>query len=104
MDEHGQTPFESIESAQEYIGLLCEAIQEARQEIEAEIAATEQGGNERRKQALQLAAYNLGKLSAHMMTSHRILNDLRTLRRLLFSEQGEQKMGAAAEAGASEAA
>lgn len=79
-----ETPFENIESAQEFVSLLIESIEEAKQDVEAEIT---QPQPERRMQALQLVAYNLEKLAGHMMTSQRILNDLRTLRRLMYQER-----------------
>jgi hypothetical protein len=84
VDHQPDTPFESIEGAQEFVELLAEAIEEARKDIEAEIAAQQP---ERRMQALQLVSYNLAKLSLHIGTSRRILNDLRTLRRLLLQER-----------------
>lgn len=82
-----ETPFDSIESAQQFVELLCEAIEEARREVDEEIERATGSGEERRKQALQLVAYNLAKLAMHMGTSRRILNDLRTLRRLLLNER-----------------
>lgn len=84
MSEEPEAPFESIESAQEFLSLLEEAVREARADIEAQVA---QPQPERRMQALQLVGYNLAKLSLHMGTSRRILNDLRTLRRLLLQER-----------------
>jgi hypothetical protein len=98
-----QTPFENIESAQQFVELLCEAIEEARREVEAEVARPQP---ERRLEALQLVSYNLAKLSMHLSTSHRILNDLRTLRRLLFQERGvpEEEEEAAESAEATESA
>jgi|SRR5581483_10439828 len=82
-----ETPFDSLEGSHEYVALLSEVIDEARRDVEAEIALAEAEGADRRKQALQLVAYNLGKLDLHMTTSRRILNDLRTLRRLLLDER-----------------
>lgn len=82
-----ETPFDSIEGSREYVALLAEAIDEARGEVEAEIALALSEGADRRTEALQLVAYNLAKLSLHMTTSRRILNDLRTLRRLLLAER-----------------
>ena len=38
-------------------------------------------------EALKLALYTLNKLEFHMQRSGRVLNDLRTLRRLLFEER-----------------
>ncbi len=85
MDNQPETPFENIESAQQFVELLFDAIEEARQEVEAEVGRPQP---ERRLQALQLVSYNLAKLSLHMGTSRRILNDLRSLRRLLYQERG----------------
>jgi hypothetical protein len=82
-----ETPFDSIESSHEYVALLAEAIKEARQDVDAEIEIAVREGADRRTQALQLVAYNLAKLDLHMTTSRRILNDLRTLRRLLLDER-----------------
>ncbi len=85
-----ETPFDSIEGSQEYVSLLADAIEEARQDVEADISVAMAEGAERRKEALQLVSYNLAKLTLHITTSRRILNDLRTLRRLLLAErQGE---------------
>ncbi len=81
------TPFDNIESAQEYIGLLLEAIEEAQREVNAELERTAGPQAERRRQALQLIAHNLNKLAFHISRSRRILNDLRILRRLLFEER-----------------
>ena len=88
MSDRAETPFDSIEGSHEYVALLAEAIEEARQEIESEIAAAEGENAVRRKEALLLVSYNLSKLKVHITTSRRILNDLRTLRRLLLAERG----------------
>jgi hypothetical protein len=82
-----ETPFDSIEDSQEYVALLAEAIEEARQDVDADIAIAIAEGAERRREALQLVGYNLAKLTLHITTSRRILNDLRTLRRLLLAER-----------------
>jgi hypothetical protein len=85
-----ETPFDSIEGSQEYVALLAEAIEEARKDVDTDIAAALAEGADRRVEALQLVGYNLAKLTLHITTSRRILNDLRTLRRLLLAErQGE---------------
>jgi len=47
-------------------------------------------GATRRLDALQLAAYKLDRLASHVNTSHRLLNDLRTLRRLLLGERHDR--------------
>jgi hypothetical protein len=91
-----ETPFDNIESSHEYVAMLAEALAEARQEIEEEIRLAEKEGSaaERRKQALLLVSYNLDKLNLHMASSRRILNDLRSLRRLLLSERAERPVTA----------
>ena len=79
--------FDTIESAQEYLGLLAQALLESQEAIEADISAHVDSATPRRLDALKLIVYNLEKLSVHMTRSHRILNDLRTLRRLLHEER-----------------
>lgn len=83
-----ETPFDNIEGSHEYVAMLAEALDEARSEVDAEIAAAERDGADRRKEALLLVSFNLAKLNLHITTSRRILNDLRTLRRLLLAERG----------------
>jgi hypothetical protein len=83
-----ETPFDSIEGSHEYVRMLAEAVDEARRDVEAEVAAAEHDRADRRKEALLLVSYNLAKLNLHITSSRRILNDLRTLRRLLLAERG----------------
>jgi hypothetical protein len=82
-----ETPFDSIEGSYQYVDMLAEAIAEARRDVEAEVALAEEESADRRKQGLLLVSYNLAKLEGHVTTSRRILNDLRTLRRVLMSER-----------------
>ncbi|MGB7761070.1 MAG: hypothetical protein WBL61_14645, partial [Bryobacteraceae bacterium] len=56
--------------------------------VEAEIALAERESAERRKEALLLVSYSLAKLNLHITASRRLLNTLRTLRRLLLAERG----------------
>jgi hypothetical protein len=84
-----QTPFDSVENAHRYVHLLVEAIAEAKQEIAADIGAGEQSKSDRRMQALQVVQVKLDQLERHLQTSSRLLNDLRTLRRLLLDERIE---------------
>ena len=86
LDEAG-TPFDNIEGSHEYVAMLAEALDEARRDVEAEIRIAESEGAQRRKEGLILVSYNLAKLNAHITSSRRILNDLRTLRRLLLDER-----------------
>jgi hypothetical protein len=89
-----ETPFDSIEGSHEYVSLLADAVEEARKEVEADAALASSEGAERRLEALQLVTYNLAKLSFHITTSRRILNDLRTLRRLLLAERNGEAASA----------
>jgi hypothetical protein len=82
-----ETPFDSIEGSHEYVAMLAEALDEARREIEQEVTLAEHEGADRRKQALLLVSYNLDKLNLHITSSRKILNDLRSLRRLLLVER-----------------
>jgi hypothetical protein len=88
MRQRSETPFDNIESSHEYVALLTEAVETAITEVEADIAlAGPDGAGNRRVQALQLVLFKLSKLRRHMSSSCRILNDLRTLRRLLLGER-----------------
>ena len=39
-----ETPFDNIEGSHEYVALLAEALDEARRDVEAEVAAAEREG------------------------------------------------------------
>jgi hypothetical protein len=82
-----ETPFDTIENAQEYLQLLIEAISEARKEVAADLEAAEQAKLGRRIDALRLVEFKMEKLEQHLRSSSRDLNDLRTLRRLLLEER-----------------
>jgi hypothetical protein len=79
-----ETPFDSIEGAHEYLKLLSQTVLEAQQAVQADLNG---GANEKQLEALRLVFYNLEKLSHHLKAGSRILNDLRTLRRLLLQER-----------------
>lgn len=82
-----QTPFDSVENAQQYIRLLVEAIAEAKNEISADLDLAAKAKLDRRVQAMQIVQFKLDKLEHHLKTSSRLLNDLRSLRRLLLEER-----------------
>jgi len=86
-DEGDDGPFDSIESAYGYVTLLCEGVTENRAAIDAEMERAAREGASRRLEALRLAAYKLERLQHHTQSSQRILNDLRSLRRLLLGER-----------------
>jgi glucose-6-phosphate-specific signal transduction histidine kinase len=88
MAQDRETPFDSLESAHEYLSLMREALEEAYvaiQEDTAEAQRTE--GAERRLEALRLVDYKLNQLRRHLLASLVLTNDLRTLRRLLLGER-----------------
>ena len=86
--------FDSIESAHEFVGLLAEAVAGAKKDIESDVQREANLQFPRRLQALRVALYNLERLEGHMAKSRRILNDLRSLRRLLFEERANGKLAA----------
>jgi hypothetical protein len=87
LNYESDTPFETIEGAQEYLKLLHAAVLEARQDIEGDVRTQVAVEPRRRLEALRLVLYKLEQLEKHVKTSHRLLNDLRTLRRLLLEER-----------------
>ena len=90
------SPFESIESAHDFIVLLEESIEEALAEVHDDLKAAQHFDDERRAHALQLAIYKMGLLNSHVQKSRRLLNDLRTIRRLLFAERDQGSNATAA--------
>lgn len=79
------TPFDTIESALEFLQLLQVESAKARQEVES---LMEQDGlvSPRREEAFRLVVYKLSQLNSHIESSQRVLNDLRALRTLLLKE------------------
>ncbi len=87
MSSETANPFDSIESAHEFVVLLAETVVEAKRDIEADVQREMNTNFPRRLEALRIALLNLEKLEFHMNKSRRILNDLRSLRRLLLGER-----------------
>lgn len=83
-------PFGTIESAQEFMELLEDSSREALSDVQRDLAAATEAGEDRRIEALSLAVYKINKLADHVHKSGRILNDLRSLRRLLYGERQRQ--------------
>lgn len=89
MTEKRANPFESIESAYEFVALLREALDDAYSANLDETEAARTKGSQRRVDAMLLVDRKLNQLRQHMLASLVILNDLRSLRRLLLGERGE---------------
>ena len=81
--------FETLESAYDFVALLAETVSEAKRELEGDVQRESASDHSRRLDALRVALYSLDKLELHVNRSQRILNDLRTLRRL--SVRGARK-------------
>jgi len=96
MAYEAETPFDNIESALEYVNCLLETTNETQEQIKAEIARAVDPQLARQREALQLVLFKLSKLSSHVSASRLILNDLRTLRRLLLQEREKPKSRAMA--------
>ena len=87
MSTEASRPFDSIESAHAFIALLEESTEAATTDVKRHIHEANAGTDPRRAEALTLALFKMNQLSTHVRKSRRILNDLRTIRRLLFSER-----------------
>jgi hypothetical protein len=88
--DHTKSPFATIESALQFFELLDTAVSEAADDVARDVTNSTAVDNVRRIEALQLVAYKLERLDSHVGSCRRLLNDLRTLRRLLHGERGEQ--------------
>jgi hypothetical protein len=90
-----ETPFDNVEAAHEYVGLLVEAVQQARAEVAQDVVAAAADPGARQLEALRVVAYKLERLEAQLASSRRLLNDLRRLRRLLLGESDAMSTSAA---------
>jgi hypothetical protein len=80
MADQAAQPFETIESAQEFMVVLESVIAEAQSELQAMLNDV---SDERRTEALRLALFKISQLETHTHKSRRILNDLGLIRSLL---------------------
>ena len=88
MTDERARPFDTLESAHEFVDLLRGAADEEFAQILEEIAVAQATpGAERRVDALRLVNYKLNGLRQHLLASLIALNDLRMLRRLLLGEK-----------------
>lgn len=79
------TPFDTIESALEFLQLLQIESAKARQEVES-LMEQDKIVSPRREEAFRLVVYKLSQLNSHVESSQRVLHDLRALRTLLLRE------------------
>src|SRR5689334_8228525 len=95
MPRQPELPFDSIESAHNFVSLLSEVVIDAKRDLEEDIKREADAKAPRRLDALRVALYSLEKLETHVVRSGRILNDLRSLRRLLFEERASAQQAKA---------
>ena len=96
------TPFETIESAQEYLRLLALQLDGVRGDIEEDTQEAIRARAARRVDALRIIDYKLKQLSQHLAVCSRILNDLRMLRRILVDRDTAPLVAEQVEAAAAE--
>ena len=87
----GDAPFDTLESAHDFVKLLREHAQSVEVEVLGDIGVAVDEGAARRLDALRLVHYKLKQLDDHLGAGSRILNDLRALRRLLTGEGREPR-------------
>ena len=93
---HSDAPFSTIENAHEFLGFLGDAIDEAIVEVKKELSGHTALQHERQLDAWRVVLHTTTKLSSHVATSRRLLNDLRTLRNLLNRTSDEVSAPASA--------
>jgi hypothetical protein len=82
-----ERPFESIESAHEYLSVLATTVLEAMGDLKRDQDKAAREGAQRKAEAIGLAIYKLKLLNCSVCKSRRMLNDLRILRRLILNER-----------------
>jgi hypothetical protein len=80
-------PFDSIESAHEYMNILATTALEAISDLKRDRDAALREGADRKAKAIELAIFKLKQFSCHVHKGRRTLNDLRILRRLILNER-----------------
>ncbi|MGO9262685.1 MAG: hypothetical protein ACLQU1_41360 [Bryobacteraceae bacterium] len=82
-----EQPFDSIESAHEYMNILAATTLEVMSDLKRDRERAVRDGELRRAQAIDLAMFKLKMLGCHVHKSRRMLNDLRIIRRLILNER-----------------
>jgi len=77
-----RTPFDTIESAEEFLQLLMDEAVKAQLEMEALLVGQDESA--RPVEAIRLVIHKLEKLQSYTESSQRILRDLKSLRKLLL--------------------
>ena len=80
-------PFDTIESAQEFMNVLASTVLDVMKELSDARRQAEREGEERKARAIDLAVFKLKTLGCYVHKSRRALNDLRIIRRLILNER-----------------
>lgn len=80
-------PFDTIESAQEFMNVLAATVLDVMKELNDARSQALKAREERRARAIELATFKLKMLGCYVHKSRRTLNDLRILRRLIMNER-----------------
>jgi hypothetical protein len=82
-----EQPFDSIESAYDFMNVLAETVLASIQDLHREHEIAIREGQDRRARAIELAIYKCKTLNCCVYKSRRSLNDLRSIRRLILNER-----------------
>jgi hypothetical protein len=85
--EQIEQPFDSIESAYDFMNVLAETVVAAMKDLHHDHQVALQDGQDRRARAIELALFKAKTLNCYVHKSRRMLNDLRTIRRLILNER-----------------
>jgi hypothetical protein len=84
-----RTPFDTLDSAHDYLRLLAEQVVAVNVEIGDDLRHVHDGAAGRTGDALRLVSYKLHQLEAHVTAARALLNDLKMLRRVLVRDQDD---------------
>jgi hypothetical protein len=87
MSDQIELPFDSIESAHEFMNVLALTALDVIRDLSRDSEQASRDGDQRRAQAIDLAIFKLKMLGCYVHKSKRTLNDLRTIRRLILNER-----------------
>jgi len=83
MTDVAEQPFQSIESAHDFMQVLENVIVDAQGELQRMLDDANSASDDRRTEAVRLALFKISQLESHTRKSRRILNDLGLIRSLL---------------------
>jgi hypothetical protein len=83
------SPFSTIESTQEFFGLLSETVDDVLRDAREELSACTVSKQADRAAQWQVILYTVSKLSSHIATSRKLMGDLETMRNCV--EQSEAR-------------